>query len=608
MTFRYSRLNSLAGLLAVLALLLVGLTGRAEAHTTHRGVSASHSPKKGVFTRCKRTNKATGILKYSDWQFPDNLNPYQSVEAVSQETWNGMFEGLFYYNSKAKLVPEMAASLPSVKNGGIKDGGKTVIVHLKKGLRWSNGAEITSADIKFGWKIGMDKATGPACSGSCDIISRIDTPDRYTAAIKLGHAYAPVLSYGMPPVWPTKWSGAWNNNAHDAAEKLGQDSSFNFEGPNYPTNGAYQVSDFTRNNRIVLRPMKYYTNLTCGAHVQNLIFAFYSSKESMIAAAANRETDVTQNYTVADLPALQRNSSYIVSSTPGFSFEHLEFNLDKQYHGKDNPVSNANVRLALALALDKSGLIRSALSVSAKQARDIVAWTPFVNTPKLVQPFADKKITGQWDPYANKGKGGYVQPGTSQAIKDAKKLLAKTPYKDGFSIDVMTTTANPVRAAEVGVITANWRQLGVSVTPNLIPASKLFAQWDQQGTLVHGDFQAGIWGYLGSPDPDQWKYNMQSRYIDRAQQTHAAINGNDSGIHDSLIDKAFNAAAKSVVGSVRAKNYTAVQVELAKKGYWIPLYFKPQVATTDGKVSGFANNPTQVGATWNVANWKAKAS
>src|SRR5919199_1238212 len=73
-------------------------------------------------------NQPAGTITFSDWQFPDTLNPYQTTLAVSQEVLNGMFEGLFMYDQKARLVPQLAREIPTVKNGGIKNGGKTIVV------------------------------------------------------------------------------------------------------------------------------------------------------------------------------------------------------------------------------------------------------------------------------------------------------------------------------------------------------------------------------------------------------------------------------------------------------------------------------------------------
>lgn len=594
--------SAVASAVVLLSIAAFGFVRPAAAAAPHHATAAKQSAVNRT-TYCKRHHdKATGTILYSDWEFPDTLNPVQTGETVSQETINGMFDGLFMYDNKAHLRPEMATALPTAKNGGIKNGGRTYIVHIKPGLRWSNGTEITSADIKFGWRIGMNSISGPACSGTCDVISTIGTPNKYTAVFHLKRAYAPFLTYGIPPVWPTSWPNAWSNDPVQAAKTLYQSNTFNFEGPNFPTDGPYQVSQYLTNDRIVLRPMRFYDDMNCGGYVSKLIFAFYSSKNAMMAAAGSRQTDVTQDYTPADIKTLDGFHTFKTSVVPSFNFEHIEFNVDKTYHGAPNPTGNTQVRQALALALDKIGLIESALGVSRATAFQIVAWTPWLHTKALTQPFTDTKINGAWDPITHK----YVIPGTAAALRDARTLLARTPFSKGFSLDFYTTSGNTTRQAEEAVMASSWHKLGVTVNPNYIPASKLVGTWDENGQLDHGDFQVTIFFNSTDPDPDALKFSLQSQFVDRHHTVHAPINGNYAGVDNKLIDRAFNIAASTTNKKVRAKYYDIVQEQLVKQNYWDTLYFRPSISTHDSRVVNFSGNPTPTVATWNMFAWHSR--
>lgn len=558
----------------------------------------------GAAPRCAHRVRPHGTIRYSDWQFPDTLNPYQSVESVSGETTRSMFDPLFDYNNKVRLFGKLAAEVPTLRNGSIKNGGRTIVVHLKKGMRWSNGAEITAADVKFGWMVGMDKATGPHCSGTCDIIRTVDTRDRYTAVLHFKETYAPAIPNAMPDVWPRVWPDAWNGDPHAAALKLSQDPTFNFEGPNYPTDGPYQVSQFVRDDRIVLHPMPYYRTMTCGAAATNLLFVFYATKAGMIAAAASRQTDVTTNYTTADVPLLRSNRrAFTAYVQPGFAFEHLEFNTDVQYGGQPNPLNSRKVRLALALALDKLGLIQSGLGVSRAQAKQLVAWTPWVDVAGLVQPFTDKSINGQWDPVVKR----FVSPGSGRALADARTLLRGTLCENGCTLDFFTTNGNPVRQAQEDVIASNWKRIGVDLSPHFVPLSVFLAGWDRGGIMVHGAFQVGMFAWGASPDPDYLKFMTQSRYIDREQTTHANLNRNYAGIHDQLIDRDFDRGAHSFNRVIRYRNYAAIQLELDKLAYWICLYFRPQINTSDPRVGNFKPGPLAA-SWWNTYEWKSQGS
>lgn len=608
MTKRFKWLSFVSSLAVIMSVALVSLTTGARAAApsrSHASAPKASSKTTAVSSRCKTRNKATGTIKWSDWQFPDTFNGYNGGGlAISALNTNLIFDSLTTFNGKAKLVADVLTRIPSVKNGDISNGGKTITLHLKHGIQWSNGAEITSKDVNFSFKIESDKLTGPACAGSCDAISRIDTPDNYTAILHMKRIYAPAVPYALPGLQPVKWAGAWNNNAHQAAVKL-MDASYNFENSSYPTDGPFQVSEFVKDDRVVFTPMKYYSILSCGAKVKTVIFAFYSDKNAMIAAAATNQTDMTEDYTPADLTVLQSHkSAYKVYTDPGFFFEHLEMNEDPTFQGKPNPLSNAKVRLAIALAFDKLGMIRSALGVSAAVAKSVIAWTPLVNTPKLHQPFADTKLLGQWDPITKKYRS---DTGSASAVADAKKLLAQTPFSGGFTLQLFTTSGNPVRAAQLGVLAENLKKIGITASPNFVPAGKFFGGWDTGGTLDHGDFQLADFAYIGSPDPDQLRANLMSKYCDRRQTVHATINGNDSCIQSPTIDTAMKKASGSFNNAVRQKYYSQVQVEINQKAYWIPLYSRPNLATSDRHLLNFKNNPTQIGQTWNTWEWAYKS-
>ncbi len=589
----------------LLAALLLPLSAAAAVSgTTTAARQANHPPAASL--RCKHRNAAAGTVRYSHWQFPDTLNPYQATTISAGTTISAMFDSLLGYDNRSRLFPVMLSRIPTIKNGDVSAGGTEITLHLKRGMQWSNGAEITSAAVWFGWKIDMDVQTGPACISSCDVIKRITTPDRYSAVLYLKRPRANIVKV-LPSLWPRAWPGAWSNDPHVAAHELGQDGSFSFEDAGYPTNGPFQVESFVRDDRIVLHPMNHYTILNCGAHIRNLIFAFFSSKPDLIAAAATGATDVTEGYTVADLPLLkQHRDRYRLDAPPAFTFEHLEFNLDRSYGGTPNPLATRDVRLALALAMDKIGLIRSALGINLKQARSIVAWTPWINTPHLKLGFADASVNGQWDPLEFNATthhyGAYVQPGTPTALRHARQILQHTTYAHGFTLDLVTTSGNPVRAAQVEVLSNNWGRLGVKLNPQYIPSSRLFGAWTDDGTMDHGDFQVAMSAITNAPDPDALKFFMESRFIDRVKRVHATINSNSAGIRDPVIDRAFERAANDSNREVRKRNYYTVQERMTQQAYWVLLYFRPFITTTSFRLQGIKPGP--LGPYWNMYQWK----
>jgi ABC-type transport system substrate-binding protein len=69
----------------------------------------------------------------------------------------------------------------------------------------------------------------------------------------------------------------------------------------------------------------------------------------------------------------------------------------------------------------------------------------------------------------------------------------------------------------------------------------------------------------------------------------------------------MDSGATSTSPKVRAQQYAIVQRRMSQQTYWIPLYFRPNIATVAPKLKNVVNNPTQAQPTWNVSAW-AKAS
>jgi peptide/nickel transport system substrate-binding protein len=601
----YLRSKSLGVIISALVIVSMGLWSVAKvANAASPGHKAAktHAAAK---SRCKTRDKASGSVRFSDWQFPDNLNSYQNSQVVAVENEDMTGATTLNYNSAAHHYSDLLTKIPSQKNGGISKDGKTITLILKPGVMWSDGkTEHTAAQLKFGWQINMNAATGPACKGTCDVISKVDVKGTYTAIYHLKSVYAPILDV-IPSPWPLAWPNGWSQgDVAGAANRLAQDTKYTFEDKTYPTDGPYQPTEFTAGNRIVYDRMPYYSAANCGAYVAQLIFAFWANKATMIAAAANKQTDLTEDYTPADIPELLKHTdAYKLGNSPSFLFEHLELNHDATYNGKPNPLANAKVRVALALALDKLGLVSSALGISTAAAKGIIAWTPLVNTATLHQPFVDKALVGQWDPLANKGKGAYTaKTGTGAALADAKKLLTQAGFPSGFTVDFMTTPGNPVRAAQEQIIANNWAKIGVTVNPSF-PAN-IFADFAHGGPLYTGAFQVGMFAFSGNPDPFSFQQLTTTPYIDRAQATHSVTNQDDAAISDPVINKAMKQGIATIDPAKRQAAYNAFQVQMNKEAHWIELYYRPLLTTNDGAVkTNFYPNPGSLGKDWNAQSW-----
>ena len=86
------------------------------------------------------------------WQAPSIANPYLSGGNKDTEAAALVLEPLANYDENGELVPRLAASIPTVENGGVSDDMTTVTWMLKEGVLWSDGTPFTAEDAAFTYR------------------------------------------------------------------------------------------------------------------------------------------------------------------------------------------------------------------------------------------------------------------------------------------------------------------------------------------------------------------------------------------------------------------------------------------------------------------------
>ena len=83
----------------------------------------------------------------------------------------------------------------------------SVTYRLRPGLRWSDGAPVTSADVRFTWEALMNPANRVVTRTGYDLIEKVETPDATTVVLRFKRLYAPYLTL-FPYVLPRHLLGS----------------------------------------------------------------------------------------------------------------------------------------------------------------------------------------------------------------------------------------------------------------------------------------------------------------------------------------------------------------------------------------------------------------
>ncbi len=129
--------------------------------------SASDSPKKG------------GTLTMAIKRRMNLMNPMVSTRSTEKMIRSLMFEPLLGMDLGGNIQPNLAASWD------VSSGGKLYTFHLRKGVKFHDGREMSASDVKFSMDYTMNPKNGAYGLRDLKAVKRVEAPDKYTLQVRL---------------------------------------------------------------------------------------------------------------------------------------------------------------------------------------------------------------------------------------------------------------------------------------------------------------------------------------------------------------------------------------------------------------------------------------
>ena len=514
-----------------------------------------------------------GTLVFADSQFPASVNPLFAGSTVDFEVRSALWAAPVGYDEHFHVYADQLTEVPLPENGDVQDNGKTIIMHLRHDLHWSDGQPLLASDFRYWWQLNQDSATGAISTAGYDQIASINTPDQFTVILRMKRPFGPYLFY-LPYAAPQH---AWQ---HVQDINL-QNTPSIYAAPTI-TDGPYRLAAYAAGQSYNMVPNPYYTSTTFhGPFVAHLIYRAYDSINTL-SAAAQQQVDVTQGYMEYDLPMLAPLPTDVhLMEAPTAAYTHLDFNNARSLF------QDVRVRRAVEMAIDTCALLKVALHQS--------------DCTRLVS---------QVEPLPSLVYDTSIQPGVYNPTQ-AKALLAQAGWRldaggrlmrNGqlFNIRLVTTANNPLRAAVARMIQQYLSTLGIQVTIASYPLDQFFAVYDRGGILATGTYDLALFTYANGPEPDDEYATYHSSQIPSATQPDL---GNYARVNDPIIDAALTSARYTVNFAQRVKYYHQFLERLAAQVYIIPLYTDVNILTVNAHVRGIIPNPNTAENTWNISDW-----
>jgi peptide/nickel transport system substrate-binding protein len=436
---------------------------------------------------------------------------------------------LVKWDRNNKPFPELATEIPSQQNGGVSKDGLTITYHLRKGVKWSDGAAFTADDVVWTYHAIMNPANNVVSRTGWDRITRADEPDKYTVVFHLSKPYSPFFELffstagANPCILPKHLLAQYPNINHVAYNSL-------------PVGiGPFKYKEWQRAQRVVMVPNPlYWRGLP---KLKEVDFEIIPDRNTVVTALQSHSLDLWYPATGSYFYGQHLNTlqGFTSMTQPAYYFGHLDFNVQRP------AMKDPAVRQALELATDRKTIMEK-IRFNAGYLQEQVA--------PHTAPYWDPKI--QLVPFD---------------IAKANQLLDQNGWKRGadgvrekngvrLDLEFATSTGTPDADREIELIRGWWKQIGVNLTVKHYPSNLLFAPYADGGIVYNGKWDVIVFNWSDDPIGD-FSFLYACNQIPPNGQ-------NDVRWCNQTADKAMEALYTHYDQAQRNKDYAALAEQLAK--------------------------------------------
>jgi len=248
-------------------------------------------------------------------------------------------EGLVWFDDKLQPQPELAESWEFAPDG------LSLTFHLRKGVRWHDGKDFTSADVAFSL-LNVWREIHPGGRLAYASVTAVETPDTHTAVLRLARPTPYLLSfmnvYGAQVV---------PKHLYEGTDLLKNPANIAPIGT-----GPFRFKEWVRGSHIVLERNPDYWR-PGQPYLDGVIFRFIPDAAARTVALENGEAQVAlaSNIPISNLPRFGDKQKFRINTTDGAYLASIQLatvNTRRPY------LADKRVRQALLYALDREALLR----------------------------------------------------------------------------------------------------------------------------------------------------------------------------------------------------------------------------------------------------------
>ena len=389
---------------------------------------------------------------------PETLDPALNAAVDGGNTLITIEEPLLIIDENNEVKPGQAESYE------VSDDGLTWTFHMRDGLKWSDGSDLTAADFEYSFKrLASPDTAAPYAEtvvgmidGYQDAIGNPDEDGNTTTdpdwdalnvhASEDGKTLTVQLSY--PCSYFDKLASFVATSPVQQATVEANGDAWCTEPDTYVCNGPYMITEWTPSERIVLSKNPYYVGGWDSSKIvsDTITLLLLEDSSASYAAYNSGEAQLVKDVPTDEIPSLTR-----AEDGGDFYLDEIMGTYYISLNDQEEPFTDVRVRKALSLAIDRDYVANTIMQGIYTPATALVG-------PGIVDE------NGYFMDNANGGEP-YISDDYEANLEEAKSLLAEAGYPDGEGFPTITYSANDsgyhIPVAEY--LQQAWGELGITM-------------------------------------------------------------------------------------------------------------------------------------------------
>jgi peptide/nickel transport system substrate-binding protein len=528
------------------------------------------------------------------WQAPSILNPFLSGGTKDVESASMIVEPLARYNQNGQLVPWLVNEIPTTANGGVSSDLTSITWNLTPGIKWSDGSDFTSADVKFTYEYCTHPEGGCAQVTKFEGVTSVETPDAHTVVVSFDkptpNPYGPFVGGESPILQAAQFADCMGAKAPECT-----DANFGPIGT-----GPFVVTEFRPNDVITMAANENYRDPKKPAFATVTFKGGGSAEDSGRAVMETGEFDYGWNLQLA--PDVIAKMAEGGKGTPVAGFGPL---VERIMLNQTNPspdlaegvrstaaephpfLQDPAVYKAMSMAIDRPLLVEVGYGTAGNVTCN---WVP--------APAAFNSDTFTCDTQDIAG---------ANAMLDAAGIVDTdgdgVREKDGVPLKILyQTSTNAVRQDFQALIKAWWAEIGIETELRNINASVFFGG-DPGSPDTFQKFYADVQMYANTFNGTDPQAYLGNGLCDKAPKPESQWQGeNISRFCMPAYDELHAKLSQTAGLDERAALGKQLNDMFVENGGMIPLVQRGRVSAHANSLGGVVLN-TWDSELWNVADW-----